>query len=126
MVRLAELTFGSTMLESGHGLGATPDWRKAANAIAGAYAAEYVEMVALLTVRDVNGIEDEPIAVIDMKYGVFQFDTRRLCALAIWPRGSEPTLTHIFVKGGPQAISGKRNRAVAAAKAIGVTPFMIV
>jgi hypothetical protein len=108
------------------GFRATPDWRRAANRIAANRAAEYVEMVALLTVRDVNGIEDEPIAVIDMDHGVFQFDTRRLCVLAIWPRGSEPMLTHIFEKGSPHAINGRRNRAVAAAQAIGITPFMVV
>lgn len=104
-----------------------PGWKQAANAIAGSHAVEYVRLVALLTVVEASGkIEDKPIASVDMTHGVFQFETRSLCALAIQPRRRDPTLTHIFVKGGPGALTGRRNRAAAAARAIGLTPFMIV
>lgn len=108
------------------GLESTPDWEEAADAIAGASPREYMEIAAWMKVVEAGGIEDGPIASIDMAYGVFEFETKRICVLAIWPHGADPILTHIFVKDGPAAINGRLNRARAAARAIGLIPMMIV
>jgi hypothetical protein len=113
------------------GLESTPEWESAANAIAGPYFADFIEICAWMRVKEVAGFEDEePIASIvdaaDQTYGVFEFQTKRLCVLAITSRTGPSKLTHIFVRRGPQEIRGARSRAVAAARAIGVTPFVIV
>jgi hypothetical protein len=107
-------------------LKSTRDWERDELALARSHSADYIEVALWMKVQEVAEFEDGPIASIDMAYGVFEFETKKLCVLAIRPQGADPILTHIFLKGGPAEITGSRNRAIAAALAIGVTPFMIV
>ena len=107
------------------GFKSTPEWECEAIAIADTHPVDYAEMDAWLRVMDARGIEGKPIASVDLFFAVFQFETKRLCVLAVRPRDDDPILTHIFVRGGPKAVDGRVNRARVATRAIGHTAMMI-
>lgn len=102
-----------------------PQWEQDALTVARAHPEEYVEIAQWLKIaKQTSFIDEQPIAVMDLVYAVFGFETVNVCALALGHAG-DVTLTHIFIKGSSGAISGRRNRAMAVAAATGISPMNI-
>jgi len=102
-----------------------PHWRQDALAVARAHPEEYVEIAQWLVIaRQTSFRDEEPIAIVDLVVAIFAFESKNLCVLGVG-HGGELILTHIFIKGSNPALSGRRNRILAAASAVGITPMSI-